>query len=125
MRKHERLIKFLMVGGLATICQYAVLIGLVEAVGTDPVIASAIGAFFGAILNYFLNKTTTFKSTAKHKTTGPRFVLVATTAMTLNAVLMALFTKAFSLPYIPAQIITTGLIVLFTYNANRIWTFKH
>ena len=124
MRKHERLIKFLMVGGLATLCQYAILIALVELASTDPVIASAIGAFFGAGLNYFLNKHATFKSTAKHKTTGPRFVFVAITAMTLNAGLMALFTKTLSLPYIPAQIITTGLIVLFTYNANRIWTFK-
>ena len=124
MRKHERLIKFIIVGGLSTICQYTILIGLVELVGMDPVIGSAIGAFFGAVLNYFLNKIGTFKSTEKHRTTGPRFVLVATTAMAFNAVLMALFTKVLSVPYIPAQIVTTGLLVLFTYNANRIWTFK-
>ena len=124
MRKHQRLIKFLIVGGVATICQYAILIALVELASTDPVIASAIGAFFGAVLNYFLNKFATFKSTEKHKITGPRFVLVAITAMILNTVLMALFTKVLSVSYIPAQIITTGLIVLFTYNANRIWTFK-
>ena len=124
MRKHKRLLMFLMVGGLATLCQYIILIGLVELVSMDPVIASAIGAFFGAVLNYFLNKVGTFKSTAKHKTTGPRFVLVAATAMAFNAGLMAFFTKALNVPYIPAQIITTGLIVLFTYNANRIWTFK-
>lgn len=124
MKQHSQLMKFLVVGGLSTICQYAILIGLVELFRTDPVIASGIGAFFGAVLNYFLNKSTTFQSTAKHKTAVPRFVLVAAIAIGLNAFLMALFTKSLGVTYIPAQIITTGLIVFFTYNANRIWTFK-
>ena len=124
MRKHERLITFLLVGGLATLCQYAVLIGLVELFYSDPVIASAIGAFFAAVLNYCLNKVATFKSTAKHTTTLPRFIVVAAFAIVFNAVFMALFTKTFSLPYIPAQFITTCIITIFTYNANRIWTFK-
>lgn len=124
MRKHRRLITFLMVGGLATVCQYIILIGLVEFAIFGPVIASGIGAFFGAVLNYILNKLATFKSIAEHKVTAPRFIVVATIAIALNAFLMALFTKTFNLNYLPAQIITTGLIVLFTYNANRIWTFK-
>ncbi|MEP3233590.1 MAG: GtrA family protein [Hyphomicrobiales bacterium] len=124
MRKHERLITFLMVGGLATLCQYSILIGLVELFDADPVIASAIGAFFAAVLNYCLNKVATFKSTAKHTTTLPRFIVVAAIAIVLNAALMALFTKTFSLPYIPAQFVTTCIITIFTYNANRIWTFK-
>lgn len=124
MKKHERLFKFLMVGGLATLCQYAILIGLVELVGIDPVVASAIGAFFAAVLNYCLNKVATFKSTAKHTTALPRFIVVAGFAIVFNVVLMALFTKTFILPYIPAQFVTTCVITIFTYNANRIWTFK-
>ena len=124
MKQPSQFMKFLVVGGLSTICQYAVLIGLVEFFRTDPVIASGIGAFFGAVLNYFLNKTATFQSTAKHKTTVPRFIVVAVIAIGLNALLMALFIKSFGIAYIPAQIITTGLIIFFTYNANRFWTFK-
>ncbi|MEP1444476.1 MAG: GtrA family protein [Hyphomicrobiales bacterium] len=124
MKQPSQLMKFLVVGGLSTLFQYAILIGLVELFRTDPVIASGIGAFFGAVLNYFLNKTATFESTAKHKTTLPRFILVAAIAIGLNAFLMALFTKFLGVAYIPAQIITTGLIIFFTYNANRTWTFK-
>jgi len=124
MRKHKRLITFLMVGGLATVCQYIILIGLVEFANFGPVIASGIGAFFAAVLNYCLNKVATFKSTAKHTTTLPRFIVVAAFAIVFNIVFMALFTKTFSLPYIPAQFVTTCIITIFTYNANRIWTFK-
>ena len=124
MKTDGRLFRFLLVGGVATLCQYAILIALVEGTSQDPVVSSAIGAFFGAMVNYWLNKTLTFQSSAHHTTTLPRFFVVAITAMALNALLMALFTNFVGFPYIFSQIITTVLIVLFTYNANRIWTFK-
>lgn len=97
---------------------------MVELGGYDPVIASTAGAFAGAILSYGLNRRLTFQSSRAHKAALPRFFAVAALALIVNGALMASFTAGFALAYLPAQIITTVLIIFLTFNANKMWTFK-
>ena len=37
---------------------------------------------------------------------------------------MRLLVERWHAPYLPAQIVTTGLVMVWTFAANRLWTFR-
>ncbi len=53
-------------GVLAAIAHYSVLIGLVEFLKADAVIASLIGFVAGGVVSYVANRAMTFESTRTH-----------------------------------------------------------
>jgi putative flippase GtrA len=114
---------FVVAGLITTVFQYAILVSLVEFNLLQPVHASVWGAIGGAVLSYYLNRKYTFRSNAAHKNAVPRFFTVAALAIISNALLMFLFVRLLHIPYIPAQIITTGAIIPITFGLNRIWSF--
>lgn len=115
--------RFILVGVVATIVHYTALVTQVELFRVLPVTASAFGAFLGAIVSYILNRRFTFASTKNHKTALPRFFVVAALALVANTVLMAVLISYFVTNYLFAQVITTAIVVLITFSANRFWTF--
>jgi len=114
---------FIGVGAIATAAHYAILLLLVEGFDVGPVIASSVGAFFGAVVSYILNRDMTFQSDLPHKTAAPKFFVVAGLAFTANLLLMAFFTLQVGLSYPIAQVITTGLIIIITFGLNKYWSF--
>ncbi len=103
---------------------YAVLIVLVQWLLAAPVIASFFGATLGALVNYGLNYHYTFSSTAAHRSTMPKYFFIATTAVIVNTLLMSVFVTSLALPWLPAQVLTTVLVLGCTFLANRLWTFR-
>lgn len=116
--------KFLGVGVIATLCHYAVLIALVELQVLTVVPASALGALVGAVVGYQLNYRFSFDARTRHVKTIPRYLLVATAALGMNTVSMALLDGMLHLPYLIAQLITTGMVFVLTFTAHRLWTFS-
>ena len=53
-----------------------------------------------------------------------RFGVVAVVGFILTGLIMAVLTGAFAAPYLPAQIFTTGVVLFWTFLANRYWTFS-
>ena len=111
------------VGVVATACHYAVLVGLREMAGWPPVPATLTGYIVGGIASYILNRRHTFASDASHGRAGTRFALVALGGFCLTWLLMHIFTGVWSLPYLPAQVATTAVVMLWSYLAHRFWTF--
>lgn len=120
----KQFVSFLGAGAIATVCHYAVLVLLVEAIKVTPVPASSAGALVGAFVSYFFNRKMTFQSKIPHKITMPKFFAVAALAVILNTVLMKILTGWLLIPYLIAQIITTGLLIIITFGLNKIWSFK-
>jgi putative flippase GtrA len=54
-----------------------------------------------------------------------RFALVALIGFCLTYLLMSLFVERLGAPYLPAQLLTTILIMFVTFAINRLWTFAH
>ncbi len=119
----RQITSFIGVGFIATAVHYTILFVLVEGADLGPVTASGIGAFFGGVTSYFLNKSVTFQSDASHKKAAPKFFLVASLAFAANLALMALFTLQWGVYYPIAQLITTGLIIIITFGLNKYWSF--
>ncbi|WP_170845162.1 GtrA family protein [Chitinasiproducens palmae] len=119
-----RFLRYAALGAVGTAVQYVLLICLVHSMGVGPVAASSAGAVAGAVTNYLLNHRYSFGGTARHRAAAPRFMLVAAGGLAINAMVMALLTGAFALPYLLAQCVATAAVLALTYVANASWSFK-
>jgi putative flippase GtrA len=115
--------RFVLVGAAATAVHYALLIGLVEAAGARPVPATVLGSIAGALVGYAGNRQFTFKSGVPHMRGLPRFLLVALAGLVLNAGIMALLSGPLGIHYLLAQVVATGIVLVWNFAANRHWTF--
>jgi putative flippase GtrA len=114
---------YALVGVVATLAHYAVLITLVEGFGWPPVPAALCGYVVGGVVSYVLNRRHTFASERPHRQATWRFALVAFLGFCLTYAFMSLFVNRFGAPYLPAQMVTTVMIMFVTFALNRLWTF--
>jgi len=119
----SRFVKFAGVGAVATAVQYAVLILCVEALGLGAVAGSALGFIIGAVINYWLNYHFTFRSDNPHHVAASRFAITAAVGLAINSVLMSLLVHRLALPYLVSQVITTALVLGWTFTVNSLWSF--
>ena len=121
---------FLIIGVIATALQYVVLLGLKELAHWSVVPASLAGYLAGGLLNYILNRQHTFDSDRPHAEAGWRFAAVMTVGFLLTWAFMRLFVFVWNAPilppeaYLPAQIVTSGLVMVWNFVAHRLWTFR-
>ncbi|MCP5004774.1 MAG: GtrA family protein [Planctomycetes bacterium] len=120
----DQFIKFTGVGAVGTVAHYATLVFLVHVFAANAVIASSAGAIIGALVNYILNYHYTFSSSKNHRETIWKFFTIATIGFILNGLVMTLLTEIFTLIYLAAQIITTGIILIWNFFGNQLWTFN-
>ena len=119
----NKFVRFSIVGGVATIIQYAALIGMVERWHRNAVVASSLGYVLSAIANYLLNYYFTFRSDNRHRVAITRFAVVAAAGLVLNALLMELLAEKLRVPYLLSQILATVGTLLWNYWANSRWSF--
>lgn len=117
-------IKFLSVGGTATLLQYAILIALVETAAATPVLASSIGYVLSSVYNYLLNYYFTFESAARHHIAAFKFMIVAAIGLTINSSLVFIFTEMIVLHYLAAQVLSTIAVLIWNFYVHRHWTYK-
>ncbi|WP_298423211.1 GtrA family protein [Rhodoblastus sp.] len=115
---------FFIVGLIATGVHYATLIGLKELAHWRVIPATLSGYTIGGFVSYILNRRHTFESDRAHVEAGWRFVAVATVGFFLTWGLMRLFVVNWGAPYLPAQVVTTALVMFWSFLANRHWTFR-
>ncbi|MBY0545628.1 MAG: GtrA family protein [Gammaproteobacteria bacterium] len=120
-----QLVRYTAVGLCATATQYLILILLVELFHMQAVFASSIGCIFGSIVSYFMNHRYTFQSEKRHRDALWRFYSITAIGTSLNALFMYVGVNEWHIQYIVAQVITTGLILIWNFLGNRHWTFKH
>ena len=116
--------RFALVGGIATAAQYLILIALVDLLGWGAVFASALGYAASTLLNYALNRSFTFASQRAHLAALPRFLLVAASGLAMNTGLMWVFTVGAGLYYLLAQVLATGIVLVWNFVLNSHWTFR-
>jgi len=115
--------KFTGVGFMSAIGHYGLLIALVQLAAVQPVPASAAGALLGAWINYSLNYRYTFRSTRRHRESVLRFGIVAAIGLVLNTLFMWIGVDVIGVHYLLSQIVTTGLVLIWSFAGNRFWTF--
>ena len=116
-------LRFTGVGFVSAVGHYGLLIAMVQGARVDAVAASAAGAILGAIINYSLNYRLTFRSSKRHRESIVKFLVVATVGLALNTWLMWIGVDLLGLHYLLAQVLTTGLVLIWSFFGNRCWTF--
>lgn len=115
--------RFLLVGVVCTALQYGLLILLVEVFRLQPTPASTIGYIASSVVNYLLNYSFTFRSSADHRRALPRFLLIALCGLALNAAITYVGTAVMGLQYLLAQVLATGATLVWNFLVNLRWTF--
>jgi len=117
-----RLLRFMLVGGVATGLQYVILIALVRGVGVWPTVASGIGFVISAVANYLLNYHFTFRSDRPHAPAVAKFMTLVAVGLGINTVLMQLLLGA-GWYYLLAQVCATEVVLVWNFFGNSVWTF--
>jgi putative flippase GtrA len=119
----RQLVTYGFAGVLTAVAHYGVLIGLVEIGGVAPVPATLAGFIVGALVSYTLNRWMTFEATRSHAQAGWRFALIAAGGFALTGVLMHLFVTRLGLPYLPMQLVTTAIVMIFSFLGHKFFSF--
>jgi putative flippase GtrA len=114
---------FFGVGLVAAIVHYGLLVALVEGAAAHPVPATLAGYIAGGLVSYALNRRHTYASDRPHREATWRFALVALVGFLLTWGFMHAFTVWLAGPYLPAQLVTTGIVMLWSFLAHKAWTF--
>ncbi len=107
-------LRFLISGGIATAVHWGAFWGLLT-LQVEAVLASSIGAFLGAIVNYFLQYFFTLKTKREHKKALLAYLPAVLLSFVLNLGLFySLYGGLFSDPLI-AQVVTTGVVMVVNF----------
>lgn len=120
---HRQFARYASVGLVATAVHYALLVGLVESGGAEPLPATLAGYAAGGLVSYALNRRLTFTGGRPHREAAWRFALVAAGGFAWTGLLMALLVGRLGAPYLPAQAATTLAVLAWGFLANRLWSF--
>ncbi len=119
-----RFARFTCVGAVGTAAHYLALVALVRFVGLEPVLSSGFGFGVGAVVNYRLNYSYTFRSDKRHRDAFAKFLTIALVGLGLNTLLMGLLTQALPVHYLVSQAMTTAVVLLWTFAGNSLWSFR-
>jgi len=119
----EQFVRFCGVGVLAAVGHYGTLVALAGGLGAPPVPAALAAYLVGGAISYLLNYRFVFASDKAHRAAAPQFFAVAAVGFVLTGVFMAALTGPAGLHWLVAQVLTTGAVMLWSFAANRLWTF--
>lgn len=131
--EYIRLLRFMIVGASGTLLDFMTLTLLKEVVLLPTVLANAASFSVGVVNNYTWNRRWTFDDARQRpiRTQFLQFVTVSVVGLLLNTLLVlaleaplgTLFGVA-AYGYLPAKVIATGIVFLWNFTANRLWTFN-
>lgn len=121
----RQFIRFAAVGACGTTVQYVVLqIGTAMYGVHVAAAASGFGYMCGAVVNYLLNYFFTFESGKSHTEAATKYFSLLAVGFCINTGLMALFVHQLGWNQWYAQILTTGIGLIYNFLGSRYWAFK-
>jgi putative flippase GtrA len=115
--------RFTAVGAVATATHYTLMIALKELGHVNVVVATICGYALGAVVSYTLNRRFTFSTRPAYGRGLAKFLAVTCVGAVLNAAIVALLTNQ-GLYYMLAQVIATGLVLIWNFTGARLLVFR-
>jgi putative flippase GtrA len=113
-------------GFVATLVDYSTLFALTEIFHTWYVFSTALGAFFGAIANFLLNRNWTFEVTHGHwGHQAKRYALVSGGSLLLNSGGVLFVTEVLHTHYaVSVAIVGILVAILYNYPLQRFYVYS-
>lgn len=126
----NRLVKYSIVGVTGTFIDLFLLYILVD-IFSYSVISSAIVSFvFASTNNFLINQLWTFRDNLEgeldktYQVRYIKFMIISIIGLCFTVFLMYVFNTIFLIWYILAKIMTSVVVLLWNYYANKNWTFR-
>ena len=119
----RRLIKFGLVGILATFVYYLALWWMVEILNIPVLLATSIAFVMVTIENYLLHYKWTFRSYNAHTIAFPRFIFMSAGGFIINFVIMLSGVKLLDFNYLIVQAAAIALVVTWNFVLTHFWIF--
>ncbi len=117
-------LRFAVVGAIATLIQFSILVALVELAHANELIANAIGFVFAASANYLMNRYFTFSGASSHAGYGLlKFAVTSLIGLAINSLIFKAF-MSIGIYYMIAWALATGLTLIWNYTAARLIVFR-
>ncbi len=120
----RRLLKFSLVGILATFVYYLVLWSMVELINIPVLVASSVAFILVTVENYLLHHKWTFRSTNAHSNAFPRFVLMSGGGFTINWFVMFAGTEFWAINYLLVQAVAIVMVIAWNFVLSHFWIFS-
>lgn len=120
-----QIIKFFVVGTLATAIHITIVVALVKLAGMDPVLSSIPAFLLAFSVSYLMNHTWTFSATGRHFIYLPKYFAVSITGLLLNLGIMYTTVSVLQLPYPIGLGLVVLCVPLLSFALNKFWTFLH
>jgi putative flippase GtrA len=115
-------VRFVIVGGIATLIQYVVLMVLVAGLLIQPWVASDIGFVVSAVYNYLANRRFTFDSRQSHLVAATRFAIMVAIGVATNTIIMRTLPQ-FGFHYLAAQLVASAAVLVLNFSIAKYWVF--
>jgi putative flippase GtrA len=120
----RQFVKFGIVGVSNTLLSLAVYAALLQVFGVAYLAASAIAFAVGTVNGFLWNSRWTFRDHVGDALTPVRWFAVQGCGLAANLGLVFVFVHDASLGKLLGQVCTTAIVTVFTFIANRAWTFR-
>lgn len=120
---YPRFVRFLIGGGIATAAHWGLMAVLIAG-GVADLVATTIGAFAGASVNYVLQHRYTFASSREHRDAIPAYVFVTILTLYMNGFTYRALSHIAGMPMAASQAWTTALLAAINYLLYRTRVFN-
>jgi len=118
------LLRFALVGCVATATHVLVFISLVELLSVGPVVSAGAAFIFALFVSYGMIYHWTFSVSGPHRVMLPRFVLVAVLGLLLNLGITYAVVDMAGYWYGYALLLVVLLVPLVTFVISKLWVFN-
>ena len=120
----RQFLHFAAVGACGTLVQYTMLEVGTGWLSMQAAWASAIGYVMGSVVNYLLNYFFTFESGKSHMEAASKYFTLLGIGLCINTALMALLADHLGWNIWIAQMLTTGIGLVWNFTGSRFWAFR-
>lgn len=118
------LMRFGVVGLLATATHVGLFYGFMLGLGVEPALATTLAFLCALTVSYTLNRSWTFRAPGRHGRHFPRFVAIALGGAGLNAAIMRIGTLVLGWPPSLCLLVIIAVVPGLSFLVQKHWGFR-